>query len=142
MNRSFSIKRQYVLISTTVLTNERTMRLLSLISVFFLAAAVSCQSHDLALGQATYGDVIVYKMNEYKYGFPFMVRTSIIEYPEPGQNNFAYIKAIYIKDNEKDGSGGYPTISAGGIGQRFVKIKLKSQRGSGMNFTITIYGRY
>ncbi|XP_022115365.1 probable salivary secreted peptide [Pieris rapae] len=118
------------------------MRLLSLISLLCLAAAVSSQSHDLSLGQATYGDVIVYKLNEHKYGFPFMVRTSIIEYPEPGQHNFAYIKAIYIKDNERDGTGGYPTISAGGIGQRFVKIKLKSQRGSGMNFTITIYGRY
>ncbi|CAF4770059.1 unnamed protein product [Pieris macdunnoughi] len=118
------------------------MRLLSLISLLCLAAAVSSQSHDLSLGQATYGDVIVYKLNEYKYGFPFMVRSSIIEYPEPGQHNFAYIKAIYIKDNERDGTGGYPTISAGGIGQRFVKIKLKSQRGSGMNFTITIYGRY
>ncbi|CAH4029717.1 unnamed protein product [Pieris brassicae] len=118
------------------------MRHLSLISLLCLAAAVSCQSHDLSLGQATYGDVIVYKLNEYKYGFPFMVRTSIIEYPEPGQHNFAYIKAIYIKDNARDGFGGYPTISAGGIGQRFVKIKLKSQRGSGLNFTITVYGRY
>ncbi|CAG4966121.1 unnamed protein product [Colias eurytheme] len=118
------------------------MRFLSLITLLCLAAAASAQSHDLVLGQATYGDVIIFKQNESKYGFPFIVRTSIIEYPEPGQNNFAYIKAIYIKDNERDGTGGYPTISAGGIGQRFAKIKLKSQRGNGFNFTVTIYGRY
>ncbi|CAK1547760.1 unnamed protein product [Leptosia nina] len=118
------------------------MKFLHLVVVICLAAAVSSQSHDLIVGQATYGDVIVFKQNEYKYGFPFMVRTSIIEYPEPGQHNFAYIKAIYVKDNERDGSGGYPTISSGGVGQRFVKIKLKTQRGYGMNFTITIYGRY
>ncbi|XP_026752404.1 probable salivary secreted peptide [Galleria mellonella] len=118
------------------------MRALTIFTLFCLIAAYSCQSHDLVLGQATYGDVIIYKVNEYKYGFPLFIRTSIIEYPEPGQHNFAYIKAIYVKDNERDGTGGYPTISAGGIGQRFVKIKLKSQRNYGFNFTVTIYGRY
>ncbi|XP_075986224.1 putative salivary secreted peptide [Anticarsia gemmatalis] len=118
------------------------MRTLSVAILFCLAAICAGQSHDLSIGQATYGDVIVYKADEIKYGFPFFIRTSIIEYPEPGQKNYAYIKAIYIKDNERDGSGGYPSISAGGIGQRFVKIKLKSQRGGGLNFTVTIYGRY
>lgn len=122
--------------------NETTMRLLSIFTLFCVLAAGYTQSHDLVLGQATYGDVIIYKVNESKYGFPFFVRTSILEYPEPGQTNFAYIKAIFIKDNDKDGTGGWPTVSAGGIGQRFVKIKLKSQRGYGLNFTVTIYGRY
>ncbi|KAL0811019.1 hypothetical protein ABMA28_010303 [Loxostege sticticalis] len=118
------------------------MRALTLLTVFCLIAAYNCQSHDLVLGQATYGDVIIYKVNEYKYGFPLMVRKSTIEYPEPGQTNFAYIKSIFIKDNDRDGTGGYPTIAAGGVGQRFVKIKLKSQRGYGFNFTVTIYGRF
>ncbi|KAJ8708305.1 hypothetical protein PYW07_010430 [Mythimna separata] len=115
----------------------------STIAVFLcVLAAASCQSHDLIIGQATYGDVIVYKADEVKYGFPFIIRSSIIEFPEPGLTNYAYIKAIYVKDNDRNGSGGYPSISAGGVGQRFVKIKLKSQRGSGLNFTVTIYGRY
>ncbi|XP_061705401.1 probable salivary secreted peptide [Cydia pomonella] len=118
------------------------MRAVAVLSLLCLFAAYSCQSHDLVLGQTTYGDVVLYKVNEYKYGFPFFLRTSIIEYPEPGKYNFAYIRAIHIKDNDHDGTGGYPSISAGGIGQRFVKIKLKSQRGSGFNFTVTIYGRY
>ncbi|XP_063834263.1 probable salivary secreted peptide [Ostrinia nubilalis] len=118
------------------------MRALTILSIFCLIAAYNCQSHDLALGQATYGDVVIYKVNEYKYGFPLMVRKSDIEYPEAGQTNFAYIRAIFIKDNVRDGTGGYPTVSAGGVGQRFAKIKLKSQRGYGFNFTVTIYGRY
>lgn len=124
------------------ITNDIKMRAFTIISFLCLLVACACQSHDLVLGQATYGDVIVFKQNEYKYGFPFIVRSSVIEYPEPGQQNFAYIRAIHIKDHERDGSGGYPTISAGGLGQRFVKIKLKSQRGSGFNFTVTLYGRY
>ncbi|CAB3226111.1 unnamed protein product [Arctia plantaginis] len=118
------------------------MRTLSLAVLLCLAVSCYCQSHHLTLGQANYGDVIVYKVDEQKYGFPFIVRTSIIEFPEPGITNYAYIKAIYVKDNTIYGCGGYPSISAGGIGQRFVKIKLKSQRGCGLNFTVTIYGRY
>lgn len=118
------------------------MRVLTIFSFLCVLALATCQSHDLVVGQSTYGDVVIYKVNDYKYGFPFMVRTSIIEYPEPGQQNFAYIKAIYIKDHYMDGTGGYPSITAGGVGQRFVKIKLKSQRHHGFNFTITIYGRY
>ncbi|KAJ0171286.1 hypothetical protein K1T71_012836 [Dendrolimus kikuchii] len=117
------------------------MKLLT-IALFCLFTLAYGQSHDLLLGQPTYGDVVIYKYNEYKYGFPLIVRTSYIEYPEYGTTNFAYIKAIYVKDNDKDGSGGYPMIAAGGVGQRFVKIKLKSQRSYGFNFTITIYGRY
>ncbi|CAH0714892.1 unnamed protein product, partial [Brenthis ino] len=118
------------------------MRVLTVLSFVCFIAAAFCQSHDLVVGQANYGDVILYKVNEYKYGFPLIVRTSTIEYPEAGQHNFAYIRAIFVKDNYIDGTGGYPTISAGGVGQRFVKIKLKSQRGNGFNFTVTIYGRY
>ncbi|KAJ8708652.1 hypothetical protein PYW08_010034 [Mythimna loreyi] len=118
------------------------MRTSSIAIFLCIVAAAACQSHDLVIGQATYGDVIVYKADEVKYSFPFIVRTSNIDFPEPGLTNYAFIKAIYIKDNYRDGNGGYPSITAGGIGQRFVKIKLKSQRGSGLNFTITIYGRY
>lgn len=118
------------------------MRLTVALSLLCLFVATYAQSHDLTLGQATYGDVVIYKVTENKYGFPLFVRTSILEYPEPGNHNFAVIRAIYIKDNYRDGTGGYPIISAGGVGQRFVKIKFKSQRGNGFNFTVTIYGRY
>nr|WEY07721.1 putative salivary secreted peptide 1 [Ephestia kuehniella] len=118
------------------------MRALAFLSLLCVIAAVSSQSHDLVLGKPGFGDVIIYRTNEYKYGFPLFVRTSIIEYPEPGHYNFAYITSIYVKDNDHDGTGGYPTISSGGVGQRFAKIKLKSQRGGGLNFTITIHGRY
>lgn len=135
-------QRLQIYLTSAISANERTMQALTLFSVLCLLAVASCQSHDLVVGQATYGDVVIYKVNEYKYGFPLIVRKTILEYPEPGQANFAYIKAIFIKDNERDGTGGYPTIAAGGVGQRFVKIKLKSQRGYGFNFTVTLYGRF
>lgn len=122
--------------------NVAKMRAVTILSFLCVLALSAGQSHDLIMGQATYGDIVIYKVNEYKYGWPLIVRTSTIEFPEPGQQNFAYIKAIYVKDNFIDGNGGYPTILTGGVGQRFVTIKLKSQRHHGFNFTITIYGRF
>ncbi|CAK1547759.1 unnamed protein product [Leptosia nina] len=68
------------------------------------------------------------------------VRTSVIEFPEKGQQNLVNIKAIYVKDNARNGTGGYATISSGGVGERFVVINLKSNRSYGFNFTTTIYG--
>ncbi|NP_001182380.2 uncharacterized protein LOC114243791 [Bombyx mandarina] len=118
------------------------MRAFTVLLIACLLSACSAQSHDLSLGQLTYRDIVLYKINEYKYGFPFIVRTSEIEYPEPGQQNFAYISAIYVKDHYTDGNGGYPIVKSGGVGQKFVKLKLKSQRGHGFNFTVTIYGKY
>lgn len=118
----------------------RVTLLLLLLAALF--AVNSCQSHDLIVGQVTYGDVVLHKENIHKYGFPFIIRTSVVEYPLPGMHNFAQIRAVYAKDHYIDGSGGYPTISAGGINQKFVKLKLKSQRHHGFNFTVTIYGRY
>lgn len=117
------------------------MRAITIATLLCVFAAAYGQ-HDLFLGQVTYGDIVLYRVNEYKYGFPFIVRESNIEYPLPGQVNNAVIRAIYIKDNDRDGNGGYPTVKTGGVGQRFAKIKLKSQRGSGFNFTIIIYGRF
>lgn len=118
------------------------MRFLTLSAALCFLAGSLAQSHDLLIGQAAYGDIVIYKSNECKYAFPLMVRTTDVEYPEPGHQNFAYIKSIFVKDNEEDDTGGYPMLKDGGVGQRFVKIKLKSQRGYGFNFTVTIYGRY
>lgn len=94
------------------------------------------------MGQATYGDVLVYRFDQCKYGFPLIIRSSIVEYPEGPLSNIPYITAIHVKDNLEDDSGGYASILEGGVGQRFVKIKLKSQRGGGFNFTVSIYGRF
>ncbi|KAG6465926.1 hypothetical protein O3G_MSEX015505, partial [Manduca sexta] len=82
------------------------MRALTLTALLCLVAAGAAQSHDLYLGHILYRDVPLYTINEYKYGFPFIVRTSIIEYPEAGIKNFAYITAIVVKDHYTDGNGG------------------------------------
>lgn len=55
------------------------------------------------------------------------------EYPLGDQK----IKGIAIKD--LDNSNAEASINRGGLGLNFVNIKLKSERGSGLNFWIEIY---
>lgn len=118
------------------------MRAITLVTLLCASAVAFGVAHDLTLGQVTYGDVLLYSHNKYKYGFPLFVRDSIVDYPPEGHESRAVIRAIIIKDHEKPGEGGYATVKAGGVGQRFVSLKLKSQRGNGFNFTIKIYGRF
>lgn len=47
------------------------------------------------------------------------------------------IKGIVITD--LDNGLAQPSITLGGLGFKFVNIKIKSERGSGFNFVIEIY---
>lgn len=116
------------------------MRVITIIT--FLCVLVDVYGHDLILGMVSRGDVILFRTNEYKHGFPFFVRESIVEYPPDGEEISAMITAILVKDNDGMDYGGYVKVNSGGIGQRFVSIELKSQRGNRLNFNITIYGKY
>lgn len=50
------------------------------------------------------------------------------------------IACVMIKDQAKDGSGGYATIKEGGFNYRHVTINFKSQRGKDIQFAVDIYG--
>nr|QTY40870.1 venom polypeptide precursor [Doratifera vulnerans] len=118
------------------------MRALTVILLFSICSACHSQSHDVTLGRAQPGDVLLYKGEEWKYGFPLFIRTTLFEFPKPNTGNIAYISAIIIRDHYYDGTGGFASIKAGGVGQNFVKIELKSQRHHGFRFTISIYGQF
>nr|QTY40868.1 venom polypeptide precursor [Doratifera vulnerans] len=118
------------------------MRVTLKILVFCLCSVNYSMTHDLVVGRALPSDILLYKVNEWKRGFPLMVRSSTIKYPETKANNYVYISAIYVQDHYYYGHEGYPSIKSGGVGQSSVSIKLKTQRSHGMNFTIFIHGRY
>lgn len=44
-----------------------------------------------------------------------------------------------IKDNARDGSGGFATVKSGGINYRNAVIYFRSQRGGDINFDVGIY---
>ncbi|CAH2076194.1 unnamed protein product, partial [Iphiclides podalirius] len=67
-------------------------------------------------------------------GFPFKKRVKEIFYSDPAMQ---ILKGIVARDLEH--SEGTATITAGGVGFTFVNIRLKSERGSGLNYQIELY---
>lgn len=68
-------------------------------------------------------------------------REKFVQFPETGGVGLENITAIRIRDRYTNGYGGFAHIVAGGIAQRFVKIKLSSPRNRGFDFEVRIYGR-
>lgn len=111
----------------------------ALIIALCVATTFCKQNHELWLGETSKitNDDILYETEGYKYGFPLIVRSVIIDFPPPGASNNAVISSIYV-----DGKG-YPTyvrILEGGLGHRNVKMELSSGRGSGLNYKVKIFG--
>ncbi|CAB3226115.1 unnamed protein product [Arctia plantaginis] len=94
------------------------------------------------MGQPKLEDYLLFKMDIFKFGIPLIKRKSIIEYPEPGIARYYVIMAIAVRDTMLNDTGGYASIAAGGIGQRFVRIRLWSQKESSFAFSIKVYGRH
>lgn len=46
-----------------------------------------------------------------------------------------------IKDNRRDGQGGYAKIMRGGLNQNLVEIRFRSQSGGDVNFFVTVYAQ-
>ncbi|CAG4971984.1 unnamed protein product [Parnassius apollo] len=67
-------------------------------------------------------------------GFPFKKRVKEVFYSDPAMQ---IIRGIVARDVEQ--SEASATITAGGVGFSFVNLRLKSGRGSGLNYQIEIY---
>lgn len=70
----------------------------------------------------------------------YKAREKIIRYPPIGGGN-EIITGVRIKDLDTYGQGGFAHINGGGIGSKFVEIKLYSPRNRGFKFQVNIYGR-
>ncbi|CAK1547763.1 unnamed protein product [Leptosia nina] len=112
------------------------MSLKALILISALIAIVNCKS--VIVGQVYDHNNYVRKVFEQTVettGIPLLKREEEVkfEYPSADQK----IKGIAIKDLENGLAE--PSITSGGIGFNFVRIKLKSERGSGFKFVVEIF---
>ncbi|CAB3226117.1 unnamed protein product [Arctia plantaginis] len=122
------------------------MLTISFTVVLFLA--VSCPLrraqphgfHDIEKRSYGYEHDLLYKVDIYKCGIPLVIRTTVLEYPEPRLFRYSLIMAVNIRNHLLNGTQDCATIVSGGVGNKFVRIKLRSQMGEGLNFTIKIYG--
>lgn len=106
---------------------------------FLLCALLTIvASKSVIVGQVSEYNGIVRKVFEKSVSvaaIPLFKREQEIyfEYPVGDQK----IKGIAIRD--MDNGLAEPSINRGGLGFPFANIKLKSERGSGLNFNIEIY---
>lgn len=59
----------------------------------------------------------------------------------PTDNQKVKIRYISVIDLRNDGTGGYPSITSGGIGHDKVTVRLVSQFNRGFDFKMTVYGK-
>ncbi|KAJ8722728.1 hypothetical protein PYW07_003908 [Mythimna separata] len=109
------------------------MKCVLALSVFVLIAISSCVASDLIIGTSYNGRLIWQQKAEYM-GIPFKKRVKEVFYADPGQQ---VIKGVIARD--LDHTTGTATVTAGGVGFSFVNIRLKSERGSGLNYFIELY---
>ncbi|XP_022122796.2 uncharacterized protein LOC110998445 [Pieris rapae] len=109
------------------------MRYLLLLSFVLIVSLSSCFAGDLILGTSYNGRLVWQQKAEYM-AIPFKKRVKEIFYSDPGQQ---IIKGIIARD--LDHTEALATITAGGVGTSFANIRLKSARGSSLNYQIEFY---
>ncbi|XP_075222520.1 putative salivary secreted peptide [Lycorma delicatula] len=97
-------------------------------------------SHNLILGQRTWGDRLLFHQVVDVHRKLFRKVTYDVKYPSGSYGN-ANISCITVIDLKSDGTGGYPYLKSGGVGYRSALINLLSQRSHGLHFNVTVYGK-
>ncbi|KAI8435007.1 hypothetical protein MSG28_003445 [Choristoneura fumiferana] len=88
---------------------------------------------DLVVG-TSYSNRLVWRIKANHLPFPFRKRVKEYFYSSPDQQ---LIRGIVVIDLDR--SEAVPSITAGGIGFPYVNIKLKSARGTGLNYQLEVY---
>uniref|UniRef100_A0A2A4JWT1 Uncharacterized protein n=1 Tax=Heliothis virescens TaxID=7102 RepID=A0A2A4JWT1_HELVI len=109
------------------------MKCVLLLSIFVLISISSCIANDLIIG-TSYNTRLVWQQKAEYWGIPFKKRVKEVFYSDPGQQ---IIKGVIARDI--DHSAASAAVTAGGVGFSFVNLRLKSERGSGLNYQIEIY---
>ncbi|KAH9630701.1 hypothetical protein HF086_003992 [Spodoptera exigua] len=121
------------------------MKCVLALSVFVLIAISSCFANDLIIG-TSYNARLSWQHKAEYMGIPFKKRVKEVFYSDPGQQIIKeaksdrvinYFQGIIARDI--DHTSGSATVTAGGVGFSFANIRLKSERGSGLNYQIEIY---
>ncbi|XP_069357567.1 uncharacterized protein [Maniola hyperantus] len=98
-----------------------------------LASLLLAKCEHLILGDADKKQLIYHTKAEYA-AVPFIKRVKEVFFSSPDQR---IISAIMAYDNLH--TSATATVTAGGIGYSYVNLKLKSQRGEGLEYDIGIY---
>ncbi|XP_043272547.1 probable salivary secreted peptide [Venturia canescens] len=102
------------------------------------ATSKSGKSHALIVGGRVLGDRCVYKEHIVKDSSWFRIVTHEQVYNVSKYERITQVKAT---DRATDGNGARASLLGGGPGFSSAKLRLKSQRGHGIDYDIEIYAR-
>lgn len=108
--------------------------------ILLICAVTIVDSRSILVGQTVKENNQLIKFVEETVStnaIPFFKRVTEKVYEVPEVYGNEKIKGIVITD--LDNGLAQPSITLGGLGFKFVNIKIKSERGSGFNFVIEIY---
>ncbi|KAG7306496.1 hypothetical protein JYU34_009130 [Plutella xylostella] len=105
--------------------------------LFLLAVVLACVSvshaKDLIVG-TSFNNRLLHQVKEEYNAIPLKKRVKEFFFSDPGQQ---VIKGVIARD--LDHTDASASITAGGVGFSYVNIRMKSERGSGLNYQIEIY---
>ncbi|KOC67501.1 putative salivary secreted peptide [Habropoda laboriosa] len=96
-------------------------------------------SHNLIVGYRLPGDRLVLSQNIVKKSVWMQIVTEERTFNVSKWERITLVRAL---DQKTNGNGAYASITNGGPGSNNVTIRLKSQRGHGINFNVELYARY
>ncbi|XP_026315463.1 probable salivary secreted peptide [Hyposmocoma kahamanoa] len=109
------------------------MKTAPILLIVLLSIICLSECKDLIVG-TTYNNRLLWQQKVEYNAIPLKKRVKEVFYSDPGQQIF---KAIIARDI--DHTDAIATVTAGGVGFSYVNIRLKSERGSGLNYQIEIY---
>ncbi|XP_044257380.1 uncharacterized protein LOC123006732 [Tribolium madens] len=98
---------------------------------------------DVIIGNIGNLDRLLFNQAYYKPSRLWSSREKIIEYPKDGKygyNSHETISSIRIYNQFNNGLDSKAEILSGGVGSKFVKIKLSSRRNKGFRYLVHIFG--
>ncbi|CAG4975624.1 unnamed protein product [Parnassius apollo] len=109
------------------------MKTTPILFVVIIACISVSHCKDLIVGTSFNNRLLWQEKAEYN-AIPLKKRVKEVFFSDPGQQ---IIKGIIARD--LDHTDASATITAGGVGFSYANIRMKSERGSGLNYQIEIY---
>ncbi|CAH2040622.1 unnamed protein product, partial [Iphiclides podalirius] len=101
--------------------------------VFLVACFMLCECEHLIIGDSSNKDMVYHTAARFT-AIPYKRRIENVFYSNPEQKK---IKSILVYDNLH--SDATASVTAGGIGYTFVNIRLKSEKGTRIDYDIGVY---
>ncbi|KAL0809507.1 hypothetical protein ABMA28_011048 [Loxostege sticticalis] len=101
--------------------------------ILFVSFSHPVSAYDLIVGHPQQGFMVKEEVLNYNY-FPFMIREKDYMYSGP-----AYQKIVGIEVLDNLHSRATVVVTAGGLGHSFVSLRMRSERGTGLEYAVRIF---